>query len=95
MPHDTTPAPPCLPTPQVDALLAHFYEAAAVEHRLLDLEYWLLNNRPAQYTWQWFLRWDRCVLRLRKLIRHNPALAPLAADVRLYLRTVYVGGGDD
>lgn len=80
---------PCNQSP--DALLLAFREAAEIEHRLLWLESWLVDRRPARGTWEWFLHFDRACLRLQKLLQLNSRLAPFENSIRAYLLQLHEG----
>jgi hypothetical protein len=74
-----------------DKYLLRFREAAKLDGRLIELERWLVVDRPEPGTAAHQQRWNLCVRRLRKLLCINPLLIPHVDVIRGYLRAVFVG----
>jgi len=72
-----------------DDLLFKFREAAAIEFRLLSLEDWLTDNRPAPDSVEFWRKWSRANLRLLHLLNRNPALEPFRDICHRYLLAIH------
>jgi hypothetical protein len=69
------------------SLLSQFRAAAAIEHRLIELERWLLSDRPEPGTDAHRRKWTVCLLRLCALRLRNPRFDFDSAFA--YLRNVH------
>lgn len=75
-------------------LLLRFREAAEIEHRLLELESWLIKRMPETADAQ-VRHWRIASIRALKLIIRDRRLKPFNPDILAYLRLVFearVGG---
>jgi hypothetical protein len=77
-----------MPSASQTDLLLRFREAAAIEHRLLGLETWLLTEIPANAKDQDY-HWRIATVRALTLIIHNRQLKPYSEDILRYLRGAF------
>jgi hypothetical protein len=73
-------------------LLFAFRRAAAIEHRLLDLERFVEQNRVPEHhaNYEWAMSsWQS---RLEKLVGNNAKLKPYGEVCVLYFRRILEGG---
>lgn len=81
---------PQRPVP-LDDLLIGFRAVASIDFRILDIERFLLTNRPPQDSPAFWRRWTTATMRLLKLIQVNPQLEQHHDQIHDYLLRAYRG----